>query len=383
MLYRNSEMKIDQLVGYLNEDKINLAPAFQRGHVWKLPTRRKLVRNIVLGKPIPAVFLYKEASGSKYSYNILDGKQRLESLMLFIANKRIDFVIAEWDKYFFGESPRRDASFAVDLDGGKKTFAELSDEQVRELREYSIPTIEITLNEETSLDEVITLFVDINQQGEPVRRFDIVKALCKSDPLLKGVFDLIALEVKRGRDIHYKPKNNEFTFVLKKLQVVSAITSPNSKVDKIWEKLLELALFNRTKSHRSSVASLKEFMAAGEKKKRRPRLSTLEVSQLRRVFKFLKALAPKLGESRLFSDQTHSYTMLTSLLKTDLISEVGEDALQEKLHRLSGYLDKTALPSGQVGKNIKNYLDLSTKQTTHVSRREDRERLFVSVLKSL
>jgi len=376
-------MKIDQLVGYLNEDKINLAPAFQRGHVWKLPTRRKLVRNIVLGKPIPAVFLYKEASGSKYSYNILDGKQRLESLMLFIANKRIDFVIAEWDKYFFGESPRRDASFAVDLDGGKKTFAELSDEQVRELREYSIPTIEITLNEETSLDEVITLFVDINQQGEPVRRFDIVKALCKSDPLLKGVFDLIALEVKRGRDIHYKPKNNEFTFVLKKLQVVSAITSPNSKVDKIWEKLLELALFNRTKSHRSSVASLKEFMAAGEKKKRRPRLSTLEVSQLRRVFKFLKALAPKLGESRLFSDQTHSYTMLTSLLKTDLISEVGEDALQEKLHRLSGYLDKTALPSGQVGKNIKNYLDLSTKQTTHVSRREDRERLFVSVLKSL
>ena len=84
MRYRNSEMKIDQLVSYLNEEKINLSPAFQRGHVWNLMTRRKLVRNIVLGKPIPAVFLYKEALGSKYSYNILDGKQRLELSLIHI-----------------------------------------------------------------------------------------------------------------------------------------------------------------------------------------------------------------------------------------------------------------------------------------------------------
>ena len=55
---------------------------------------------MVLGKPIPAVFLYKEASGSKYSYNILDGKQRLESLILFIASKRPDLRIPNWRKYF-------------------------------------------------------------------------------------------------------------------------------------------------------------------------------------------------------------------------------------------------------------------------------------------
>ena len=87
MNYRNTEMKLDQIVAYLNEEKINLSPAFQRGHVWKIGTRRKLIENIVQGRPIPAIFLYKEASGSRYSYNILDGKQRLESIILFIANR--------------------------------------------------------------------------------------------------------------------------------------------------------------------------------------------------------------------------------------------------------------------------------------------------------
>src|SRR5713101_10074758 len=152
-------MKIDQLVNYLNDEKINLSPAFQRGHVWTLTARRKLLRNIVLGKPIPAIFLYKEATGSRYSYNILDGKQRLESLILFIADKRPDVKIDKWQKYFF----------------------------VRDFREYSIPTIEISLDDESSLDEIISLFVDINQQREPVNRFDIVKAMCKTDPLLKSV----------------------------------------------------------------------------------------------------------------------------------------------------------------------------------------------------
>src|SRR5207302_10015751 len=107
MDYRNSEMKIDQFVSYLNEEKINLSPAFQRGHVWSPTDRKKLLKNVILGKPIPAVFLYKEASGSRYSYNILDGKQRLESIILFVGNQRSDLAIPRWDKYLFGKSYKK------------------------------------------------------------------------------------------------------------------------------------------------------------------------------------------------------------------------------------------------------------------------------------
>jgi len=118
MNYRNTEMKLDQLVNYFNEEKINLSPAFQRGHVWSLRTRRQLIANIVQGRPIPAIFLYKEASGARYSYNILDGKQRLESIILFVGSRRNDFAVKTWAKYFFGKKLRKDADFSVPLPGG-------------------------------------------------------------------------------------------------------------------------------------------------------------------------------------------------------------------------------------------------------------------------
>src|SRR5688500_2500141 len=91
--YNNREMKVGTIVSHMNDRTINLIPPFQRGTVWNLKTRRMLASNMIQARPIPAIFLYKEAAGSRFSYNILDGKQRLETLMLFIGNKRPDMRI--------------------------------------------------------------------------------------------------------------------------------------------------------------------------------------------------------------------------------------------------------------------------------------------------
>ncbi|MBV8807778.1 MAG: DUF262 domain-containing protein, partial [Acidobacteriaceae bacterium] len=105
MTYRNSELKLDELVGYFRDGKINLIPPFQRRRVWSKQLREKLLENMVRGKPIPAIFLYKEEAGSKYSYNILDGKQRLESILLFIGATRHDVSVPNWKDYFFKGHP--------------------------------------------------------------------------------------------------------------------------------------------------------------------------------------------------------------------------------------------------------------------------------------
>jgi hypothetical protein len=197
MNYRNTEMKLDQIVSYFNQEKINLSPAFQRGHVWSLTTRRRLVANIVQGRPIPAIFLYKEAAGSHYSYNILDGKQRLESLILFIGATREDFRILNWANYFFSPALRKAVHFRVPLPGNRMvSFQDLNEDVVRDFREYAIPTIEINLTDDSHLDEIINLFVDINQQGVPVSRFHIVKAMGKNNRLLRSV--LISLPWSKG-----------------------------------------------------------------------------------------------------------------------------------------------------------------------------------------
>jgi hypothetical protein len=383
MQYKNSELKINQLISYLNDKKINLSPAFQRGHVWKKNVRAKLVRNIALGRPIPAVFLYKQASGSQYFYNILDGKQRLESLILFIAESHPNQKIKNWSDYFYGDTLRKQSSFKIDLHGKLVSFANMSDETVRDFLEYSIPTIEISLNDDSSVDEVISLFVDINQQGEAVKRFDIVKAMYKSDPLMKSVFDLLAEEQKRGQDVFYKRRNSVFSRVLKQLQVVQSAPTQNSQVDRMWERLLELVLFSRRGTHSSAVATVREFITPKEKDEKEPRLAKNEINKLRQIFSFIASMIGPLQGKRLLSEQTHSYTLVTAMYSEDLLNKHGKTALKEKISRFASILDGTEKPEKAIARDFEQYREASTKQTTHANRRNERGRLFIKMLDKL
>lgn len=384
MNYRNAEMKIDQLVSYLNDDKINLAPPFQRGHVWSVRTRRRLLQNMVFGKPIPAIFLYKEAAGSKYSYNILDGKQRLESLILFIGCSRNDFKINNWERYFVEKTERKDGEYWIDLAGTKTKFQALADDLLRDLREYAIPTVEMTLDDETSLDEVISLFVDINQQGVPVNRFDIVKAMYKNDPILKQVFSLLAVEQRRGQDLLYKMVSNEFTFVLKRLQIVVGVPESNSKVDRMWEKLLELAVFTITKEHRKPVDILKGFITKQHAGKYQ--LTPAQKRTLRDVFKFIRDAYRNLvvGQSRLATDHTHFYIVVTTLISANLLVGADKQVLISKLSRIAEAMQPAAnkLP-GRADALLKQYLKMSEKQTTDVAKRKERVTLFSQLMDAL
>ena len=380
MDYRPSEMKIDQFVAYLNEEKINFSPPFQRGHVWLPGVRKKLLKNVLQGKPIPAVFLYKEASGSKYSYNILDGKQRLESIILFIGNKNPALSIPKWHKYLFGEGYKKHVNFKVDLPDGKKAFADLGDDKIRDFREYTISTIEINLGDDT-LDEIISLFVDINQQGSPVSRFDIVKALNRNDSLLRSIFELLSVEQKRGQDIFYRMIRNEFTGILKLLKIVNSAPVANAKVDRMWERLLELVSFYRSKIHRKPVDILKAFMSA-TKATPTKKLTVKEIRGLRIIFRFLLESYKKtsLGNSRLATDQTYFYTMLTTIIKNNLVEIMDEEMLRKKLATLGEILDGLKAPKKTLRATVKQFQEETKKQTTDPPRRVERDRLFLKLL---
>lgn len=384
MNYRNLDMKVDQFIAYVNDDKINLIPPFQRGHVWKLPTRRKLIANIVQGRPIPAIFLYREASGDKYAYNILDGKQRLESLIMFIGNKRPALQVNNIAKYFFDPRLRDSANFWIDVGGKKQSLADLDGDLFRDFQEYIIPTIEITLSEDqpSALDEMINLFVDINSYGVQVKRFDIVKAMSK-DPLLHSVFRLIAQPERRGKDVFYKAKKNPFTRVLKALQVVENLRDANSKVDRMWELLVEIVLFLRTRKHRNPIEILKSFIRSPQEEE--ARVSHAEQKRLRSVFTFLMRAYknPKLRGTRLATNQIHFYTMITSVIAGDLTHRYAEFDLVDRLAKFGQIIDRQVGTPSKLVRTVREYRDLSEKQTTHVSRRQDRQARFLEAIQEL
>jgi len=380
--YRNTEIKIDQFVNYCNQGTINLSPAFQRGHVWNAIGRKNLLKNILSKKPIPAIFLYKEASGSKYSYNILDGKQRLESIILYIGNSRTDLRVERWKEFFFNSEARKHVDFAVEFNNAKRRFSELDDADVREFREYSIPTIEISLDESANLDEIISLFVDINQQGVAVSRFTIVKAMCASSTVLQTTFALIAQRQGRGKDVFYKLLRNEITSCFKNLRDVKRIKENNHKVDRIWERLIDVVLFLKTKTHRKPNEVLKGFLnqrissdtPVTEKEKRILNDACRVLNEVYTIYSN--------KENPLFLDYTHLYTAITTIASSQLDREV----LAKKLLRWCEMFEKKrGLPSWKksIQESLKKYREASLRQTADPTQREIRQHELGSILEKL
>lgn len=76
-------------------------PGFQRNYVWDLSRASKLIESLILGLPVPQLFLYER---SRNEFLVIDGQQRLMSIYYFIKkrfprkNKRVEIRgIFDWE----------------------------------------------------------------------------------------------------------------------------------------------------------------------------------------------------------------------------------------------------------------------------------------------
>ncbi|MEG2146425.1 MAG: DUF262 domain-containing protein [Lachnospiraceae bacterium] len=93
-------LDIVDLYEWKNSDKLVYKTYFQRQFVWKEKDKRDLIDTIMQGLPIPAIFICD--AGTDFTslskrYNVLDGRQRLESIFEFLENKY------KYDGRFFKE----------------------------------------------------------------------------------------------------------------------------------------------------------------------------------------------------------------------------------------------------------------------------------------
>ncbi|HQQ35211.1 MAG TPA: DUF262 domain-containing protein [Rugosibacter sp.] len=74
------DFDVEGLVKRIRRNAI-LIPDFQRKFVWSLPESSRFIESLLLGLPVPGIFLAQEAdSGKMY---VIDGQQRLLSLLYF------------------------------------------------------------------------------------------------------------------------------------------------------------------------------------------------------------------------------------------------------------------------------------------------------------
>jgi hypothetical protein len=75
-----ADYPVDGLVKRLISEDIEL-PKFQREFVWPLPQASKFIESLLLGLPVPSIFLSKVTGSQKLL--VIDGQQRLKSLRYF------------------------------------------------------------------------------------------------------------------------------------------------------------------------------------------------------------------------------------------------------------------------------------------------------------
>lgn len=76
-----ADYTVDGLVAKMNRGDIFI-PDFQRDYVWNQTEASKLVESLLLGLPIPGIFLARESDSNKLL--VIDGQQRLKSLQFFV-----------------------------------------------------------------------------------------------------------------------------------------------------------------------------------------------------------------------------------------------------------------------------------------------------------
>lgn len=118
-------------------NQLELNPPYQRKSVWSPNDRRFFLDTIFRNYPAPPIFIHREVDDKGFTmFNVVDGKQRLETIIQFVNNK---IAIAK----NFGD---------VNLDG--KKFKDLSVEYKRIFWDYVIVVDFIDSIEGTNIDEV-------------------------------------------------------------------------------------------------------------------------------------------------------------------------------------------------------------------------------------
>lgn len=75
-----ADYPVDGLVKRINNGSIYV-PKFQRSYIWNIYKASRFIESLLLGLPVPAIFLSKERASNKML--VIDGQQRLRTLQYF------------------------------------------------------------------------------------------------------------------------------------------------------------------------------------------------------------------------------------------------------------------------------------------------------------
>lgn len=75
------QMSVGELVNMYRDDELIINPDFQRLFRWELGQKSKLIESLLLGIPIPPIFVFEKEDAR---WELIDGLQRISTLLEFM-----------------------------------------------------------------------------------------------------------------------------------------------------------------------------------------------------------------------------------------------------------------------------------------------------------
>src|SRR5476651_418734 len=86
------DVTVRQLYDMISEEIIDVTPEYQRHFIWTQERQSQLIESILLGIPVPSLFM---ATNKDSTWEVIDGLQRLTTIVNFIGNKDVIDLISE------------------------------------------------------------------------------------------------------------------------------------------------------------------------------------------------------------------------------------------------------------------------------------------------
>jgi 5-methylcytosine-specific restriction endonuclease McrA len=255
--YESDQKTVQDIVNLYEKDQLNLNPGFQRSSVWRDGDRAKLVDSILRNYPLPSIFLYRRYEDGNLVYDVIDGKQRIESILMFTGEMRGNRF---WCR---SRLPGQEHEDWVD-------WAMIRRKKLQHLiTGYKVQTIEVT----GETGEIIDLFVRINSTGKALTGAEKRHARYYNSPFLR----------KAGQLARRFEKYFISTHILSKSQIARM---------KHVELMCELMVSASAEDVINKKAALDKVMEAdsisGQKLNKAAGLTVTSLNRIKRLFPSIK-----------------------------------------------------------------------------------------------
>ncbi len=148
-----SAFSLRNILDQIEEHSLELAPDFQRGRVWNVGQKSRLVESVLLQIPLPAFYFAEDSDGA---FHVVDGLQRLSTLYAYVRDPHSAF-------------PLRGLEYLDDIEG--KHFADLSIQWQRRILNTQL--IVNVIDPSTPSNAMYDIFKRLNTGGTPLNAQEI------------------------------------------------------------------------------------------------------------------------------------------------------------------------------------------------------------------